>query len=199
MPSGSKGASSPCPGTLGALHRPWTPLAVAVGPCLGRRARPESHGWAHVAGPSRPVARVLDALKALKSDGVRQVVCTHDLTGSAHHVSMLLDMARLFDGVAADGAACAIQPGAVHLIEAGAGACAAGDPPRAWRRFAGGRRGPRRPQWVRRRSRARRKLRWARKVPRDRRTQRPAGECLRRVLSRAGKSERRRGSPCRHA
>jgi phosphoglycolate phosphatase len=84
---------------------------------------------AHIADESRPFPGCVAALKALKADGAKLVVCTNKLTGLSEALLDALGMTRLFEAVIGADRAPAIKPDPRHLLTAIAEV--GGDPGRA--------------------------------------------------------------------
>ncbi|WP_370874337.1 HAD family hydrolase [Rhizobium tibeticum] len=61
---------------------------------------------------------MIDALKALRAGGAKQVVCTNKPTDLSLSLLTKLGMAGPFDGVVGIDAVTAAKPNAAHLIEA---------------------------------------------------------------------------------
>lgn len=77
-----------------------------------------NHYAAHIADESLPFPGAMDALKVLKAEGAKLVVCTNKPTDLSLRLLTQLGMAALFDGVVGMDATTAAKPNAAHLIEA---------------------------------------------------------------------------------
>lgn len=83
--------------------------------CFGRFL---AHYAAHIADQSLPFPGAIDALKVLKAEGAKLVVCTNKPTDLSRSLLRQLGMVALFDGVVGMDAVTAAKPAAAHLIEA---------------------------------------------------------------------------------